>query len=90
MINSFTHIVEEDGNDILGREINNSKHAACVEYGTKPHVIEPVNKKVLAFKVDGQTVFAKKVNHPGTQAIPFMRGALLSKKMDIKEILALQ
>jgi len=38
-----------------------------IEEDTKPHVIEAKNKKSLAFKVKGQLIFAKKVNHPGTK-----------------------
>lgn len=35
--------------------------------GTDPHVIVPKTAKVLAFKSGGVTVFARKVNHPGTR-----------------------
>lgn len=51
------------------------------EYGgvTPPHVIEPkVAGGVLAFQMGGKTVFARKVNHPGSK-IPersFLRSAL--------------
>jgi len=86
----FTHEVIVSENEIIGRLSNNSDHAAYVEFGTKPHIIEPVNAKVLAFKVNGKMVFTKKVNHPGTQAIPFMRSALISKKREVLQILALQ
>jgi HK97 gp10 family phage protein len=50
-------------------------HATYVEYGTKPHIIEPKNKKALAFKVNGKTVIVKRVQHPGTKAQPFVRPA---------------
>lgn len=44
--------------------------------GTKPHIIRPRNRRVLKFQAGGRTVFAKKVNHPGTRANPFLiRGA---------------
>lgn len=52
-----------------------TEYAEYVEFGTKPHVIEPKNKKALAFKVGGQMVVVKKVNHPGTKAQPFVRPA---------------
>lgn len=48
-------------------------YAAPVEFGTKPHPIVPRSRKVLRFKVGGREVFAKRVNHPGTRAQPFMR-----------------
>lgn len=37
-----------------------------LEYGSRPHRIFPVNGSFLAFEVDGETVFAKNVHHPGT------------------------
>jgi HK97 gp10 family phage protein len=49
-----------------------AKYAPYVNFGTKPHVIEPKNGKVLAFKSGGKLIFARKVNHPGTKANPFM------------------
>jgi predicted NAD/FAD-dependent oxidoreductase len=48
------------------------KYALFVEAGTKAHIIEPRRKSVLRFKVAGQWVAAKKVNHPGTRARKFM------------------
>ena len=44
------------------------------QYGTSPHVITPRNPKgLLAWKgKDGEKHFAKKVNHPGTKANPFV------------------
>jgi hypothetical protein len=48
------------------------KYALPVHEGTGPHTITPVRKKVLMFKVGGRKVFAKRVNHPGTKANPFV------------------
>jgi len=51
-------------------------YAPYVEFGTKPHEIKPKNAGgVLVFNVGGRKVFAKKVNHPGTKAQPFVRPA---------------
>ena len=51
----------------------NTPYAGYVEFGTKPHVIKPKNPDgVLVFKVGGTTVYARKVNHPGTQAQPYV------------------
>lgn len=36
--------------------------------GTKAHVIMPKSARRLVFQVPGATVFARKVNHPGTKA----------------------
>ena len=40
-------------------------HSLFLERGTRPHVIE--GNPVLRFKVGGQTVYARRVNHPGTR-----------------------
>lgn len=52
------------------------EYAEAVEFGTAPHIIRPVNGKALKFKADGKTIFAKKVNHPGTRAQPYFRPSL--------------
>lgn len=44
--------------------------------GTAAHMIYPVNSRVLAFQVGGEFVFARAVNHPGTQPNPFPQRAL--------------
>lgn len=37
--------------------------------GTRPHVITPKNRRFLKFVAkSGETVFARRVNHPGTKA----------------------
>jgi hypothetical protein len=41
-------------------------YAAVIEFGSMPHFILPRTAKVLRFEVDGETVFAKYVHHPGT------------------------
>lgn len=52
-------------------------YALYVHEGTKPHVIEAKNVKVLRFPSSGGMVtFAQKVNHPGTQGRPFLTEAL--------------
>lgn len=53
-----------------------ASHAVFIEEGTKAHVIRPKNKSFLAFYADGKQVFAKKVNHPGTKAYPFLEPAV--------------
>lgn len=52
------------------------EYGADVEFGTSPHVIKPVNRKALKFKVGNKIIFSKKVQHPGTEAQPFLRPAL--------------
>lgn len=52
-----------------------ANHAAPVHQGAKPHVIRPRHARMLRFEVDGKVVFARKVNHPGQRAQPFLTNA---------------
>jgi hypothetical protein len=47
-----------------------ASYAPYVEFGTKPHVIEPKDKKALYWPGAAHPV--RKVNHPGTPANDFM------------------
>lgn len=70
--------------DFNKKEVRSEKnYSAAVEYGTAPHTIEAKNAKALRFTKGGKTIFAKKVNHPGTKPQPFMR---LSARKVQKEI----
>lgn len=50
-------------------------YAVHVEFGTDPHTIQADDAEVLHFVVDGEEVFVQEVDHPGTQAQPYMRPA---------------
>lgn len=51
-------------------------YAAPVHQGARPHVIRPRNARALRFEVDGgRVVFARRVNHPGQRAQPFLTNA---------------
>jgi hypothetical protein len=65
--------------------IASADYAAYVERGTRPHEIRPRNRKALRWAADGASArlsgtprsggrvrFAKRVQHPGTRAQPFM------------------
>lgn len=52
------------------------EYAAAVNDGARPHIIRPRTKQVLRFRVDGQVVFAKVVNHPGNKGSHFLDRAL--------------
>jgi hypothetical protein len=56
------------------RLVNTSNHAALLEHGTRPHVIEPRTKKALAWPGGRHPV--ARVHHPGTPALHLMRNAL--------------
>ena len=61
-------------------------YAAAVEFGVKPHVITPKRAKLLAWPAaeggrrlsgrartkSGPLIFARKVNHPGSKAQPYL------------------
>ena len=63
------------GFDGRNKVIANASYSADIEYGTKPHVIQPKTASALHFQSDGEDVFTKKVNHPGTKPNPVMRNA---------------
>jgi HK97 gp10 family phage protein len=46
-------------------------YAEFVENGTQPHTIA-ARGRMLAFEVNGATVFARSVHHPGTKPTKFM------------------
>lgn len=71
------------GFDGKNKVIANAEYSADLEYGTKPHVIEPKTAKVLHFKSDGQNVFTKRVNHPGTKPLAIMRNAALKVQKQV-------
>jgi hypothetical protein len=72
---------------LVRRVFNNTEYAADVEFGTRPHVIYPKEKKALKFKKDSKEVFATKVKHPGTPAQPFFRPGYRAALPLIKKIL---
>ena len=76
---------EASEDDPMGAEYGaSSDHAGFVVGGTRPHEIEPRERKALAWTGDGgQTVFAKRVMHPGTAPNPFLTEALASTMGDV-------
>lgn len=55
--------------------VADTTYARFVADGTRPHTIRPRNARALRFQVGGKTVFAMRVNHPGTQPNPWFRNA---------------
>ena len=66
--------------DNRGINISMNEYGYYVEFGTKPHVIKVKEKKVLS---DGKRFFGRKVNHPGTEAQPFIRSVINTKLRNI-------
>jgi HK97 gp10 family phage protein len=69
--------IQVDPNRVtIGPDENIAPYGGYVEFGTKPHDIRPKTPGgVLVFKMNGRTVYTKKVRHPGTKAQPFVRPA---------------
>lgn len=49
------------------------KEVTFLEFGTRPHVIEAKEGGALKFEIDGETIFAHRVFHPGTKPLGFVR-----------------
>ena len=68
---------------------SNIKYARGVEFGTRPHLIKPKNKKALYWK--GAKHPVKSINHPGSKAKPYLIPAFESEKdnliKDLKEVI---
>lgn len=46
--------------------------SAIFHFGSEPHTIEADDDGFLVWQQDGETIFAKEVDHPGTSAILFV------------------
>jgi|ERR1700733_4261241 len=79
------YLVQNWGFDIgqlWARWYPRASYAPYVEFGTQPHIIRPVNKRVLANAQTGQ-IFGTLVHHPGTKANDFMGRILAASVPDI-------
>ncbi len=65
-------------------------YAAIHEFGgkTAPRTILPRRAKVLRFEAGGRTIFARRVNHPGSRipARPYMRPSLEENREEIERL----
>lgn len=68
----------------LRRLSNYSGHARFIDSGTRAHVITATRAKFLRFQMNGETMFRRSVNHPGTKARPFVALALASGQMALR------
>jgi len=75
----------------VGHDPERAPHALFVVGGTRPHVIEPKNRKVLRFPVGsgGNTrfVFARRVNHPGYKGDDYMTPAANAAMLQLQSII---
>lgn len=72
-----SHVIRERG-EITGYVVVHHPATIFVVSGTRPHIIRPVRAQALRFQMEGRTVFAKIVYHPGTRANNFLDIALRS------------
>lgn len=85
----FFAMAESTSDAVKGKVASSGdvRYAAIHEFGgrTPPHIIEPVKAKVLAFMVGGKQVFARRVNHPGSQMPQrsFLRSSLADMSGEI-------
>lgn len=73
--NTIRYETTSTGVNIIGPD-----YMFYVEFGTRPHEIRAINKKVLS---DGKRIFGKVVWHPGTEPNPFIRTAINTKLRNI-------
>jgi HK97 gp10 family phage protein len=59
-------------------------YALFVHQGTRPHIIQARDKKVLANVRTGQ-IFGRTVHHPGTRANPFLQRAVDKARPEINK-----
>jgi phage gpG-like protein len=66
--NSIVSNVTDDATTITGTVAANTPYAAIQEYGgtTRAHLIQARDAQSLFFMMGGRKVFAKSVNHPGS------------------------
>jgi len=64
---------------------NIHRAARFIEFGTRPHAIEPVTRKALRFEADGRIVFARRVLHPGTEPCLILSDALTEQLAILNE-----
>lgn len=57
-----------------------------LNYGTRPHAINPVRAKALRFEIGGKVIFARYVFHPGTRAYGFLQRTTARLNSDLLAI----
>ncbi len=86
---SIQNDVTQNGPGVYGRVFSSGdvKYAAIHEFGGRipAHIIEPKNGEALRFIMNGKEVFARRVNHPGSNRPErsFMRSSLRDMRAEI-------
>lgn len=61
------------------------EYAKVQNDGSDPYMIYPRQAQALRFKVDGQTIFAKSVLHPGIQGTHYIEGSIAAAESRVPE-----
>ena len=77
---------KKGGGNVLGRIGSTDKKAPFFEFGTRPHVIKPKNKKALFWQ--GARHPVKLVFHPGTPPYKVLAGAAEKTLRNIDRVVA--
>lgn len=80
--NYQSHIKFDGANTVIAE----AKYSAAIEYGVQEHDIYPVEKKALAFKVNGKNVVVKKAHIPARKPNPVMRNAAKETQKEVPQI----
>lgn len=81
-IGSVVEAIADGYRAVIG---TNMEYAADVEFGTSPHVITAKGDGYLRFTIDGEVIFRKSVDHPGTPAQPYLGPALRTSEAFITQ-----
>lgn len=83
----LTQTFQFQSGNLFARWFPTAAYAPFVEFGTKPHVIKVVNKRVLANVKEGK-IFGPLVHHPGTKPNQFMERILGAATPEINGLFA--
>ncbi len=65
----------------------NSGYGRYVNDGTQPHIIYPKHGRFLRFEIEGKTIYAKRVRHPGFTGRHFVESTISESLPKIIELI---
>lgn len=74
-----------ESNGLTAHVFTNLNWARFVNDGYGPHRIE-AHGKALKFEIDGETVYAKYVNHPGFEGLHFVEDSISETELRIDDV----
>ena len=70
----------------VGHDPQRAPHALFVNFGTRPHIIRPKEKKALRWVMGNRFIFAKFVRHPGYKGDAYILDAAADAMAQFKQI----